>query len=129
MILWMMFWNMKYLSLLLLLCCACCKVAIQAFVQEDRQKIQKKTCKSLTQHRQLDRRHRIAKNLQHFTTFTDGHNHRHGYRRHHQRMAHIPIRAIVRLRLSDCLVGRHNYRRNHQRIWKIQCACALTHSY
>jgi hypothetical protein len=33
------------------------------------------------------------------------------------------------LRLSDCLVGRHNYRRNHQRIWKIQCACALTHSY
>jgi len=88
---------MKYLSLLLLLCCACCKVAIQAFVQEDRQKIQKKTCKSLTQHRQLDRRQRIAKKLQHFTTFTDGHNHRHGYRRHHQRMAHIPMRAIVRL--------------------------------
>jgi len=34
-ILWMIFWNMKYLFynfLLLLLCCACCKFAIQAFV-------------------------------------------------------------------------------------------------
>jgi len=34
-ILWMIFWNMKYLfynCLLLLLCCACCKFAIQVFV-------------------------------------------------------------------------------------------------
>jgi hypothetical protein len=36
----MIFWNMKYLFYncqLLLLCCACYKFAIQAFVQEDRQ--------------------------------------------------------------------------------------------
>jgi len=39
-ILWMIFWNMKYFfynCLLLLLCCACCKLAIQIFVEEDRQ--------------------------------------------------------------------------------------------
>ena len=37
------FWNMKYLFFfncqLLLLCCVCCKFAIQDFVQEDRKKI------------------------------------------------------------------------------------------
>jgi hypothetical protein len=36
----MIFWNMKYLFYncqLLLLCCVCCKFAIQAFMQEDRQ--------------------------------------------------------------------------------------------
>jgi len=41
-ILWMIFWNIKYFlynCLLLLLCCACCKFAIQAFVQR---------CKRLT---------------------------------------------------------------------------------
>jgi len=38
-------------------------------------------------------------------------------------------RTFQCVRLSDCLVGRHNYRWNHQRMWKIQCACALTHSY
>jgi hypothetical protein len=44
-ILRMIFWNMKYLLFfncqLLLLRCACCKFAIQDFVQEDRQKLQK----------------------------------------------------------------------------------------
>ena len=48
-ILWMIFWNMKYFSyncLLLLLCCGCCKFAIQAFVQEDRQAIQTKHAKA-----------------------------------------------------------------------------------
>jgi hypothetical protein len=40
------FWNMKYLFFfncqLLLLCCVCCKFAIQDFVQEDRQKCREK---------------------------------------------------------------------------------------
>jgi hypothetical protein len=50
-ILRMLFWNMKYLFYncqLLLLCCACCKFAIQAFVQEDRHTIQTALAKRLT---------------------------------------------------------------------------------
>jgi hypothetical protein len=57
-ILWMIFWNMKYFfynCLLLILCCACCKLAIQTFVQEDRQAVQSKH----------------AKKLQHFATIID----------------------------------------------------------
>ena len=62
-ILWMIFWNMKYFfynCLLLLLCCACCKLAIQTFVQEDKQAIQSKYAKTITafchNHRQQYRR-------------------------------------------------------------------------
>ena len=53
----MIFWNMKYLfynCLLLLLCCACCKFAIQAFVQEDRQEIQTKLAKAWQFYRRID---------------------------------------------------------------------------
>ena len=54
-ILWMIFWNMKYLfynCLLLLLCCACCKFAIQVFVQR------------------INRQYK--QNLQNIGSFTDG---------------------------------------------------------
>jgi len=50
-ILRMIFWNMKYLFYncqLLLLCCVCCKFAIQAFVQEDRQAYKIELAKRLT---------------------------------------------------------------------------------
>jgi len=49
-ILSMIFCNMKYLFYnyqLLLLCCACCKFAMQAFVQEDRHAIQPALAKKL----------------------------------------------------------------------------------
>ena len=48
-ILWMIFWNMKYFFynyLLLLSCCACYKFAIQAFMQEDIHAIQTKHAKA-----------------------------------------------------------------------------------
>jgi hypothetical protein len=55
----MIFWNMKYLFYncqLLLLCCACCKFAIQAFVQEDRHAYKQNLQKDWQFYRQIDRR-------------------------------------------------------------------------
>jgi hypothetical protein len=53
------FWNMKYLFFfncqLLLLCCVCCKFAIQDFVQEDRQKYMEKLHKYWQFHRRVHR--------------------------------------------------------------------------
>jgi hypothetical protein len=76
-ILWMIFWNMKYLfynCLLLLLCCACCKFAIQAFVQrinrqykQNLQKIDSFTDGFLP----VDIVLRVAKQLRHFATLSD----------------------------------------------------------
>ena len=55
----MIFWNMKYLFYncqLLLLCCVCCKFAIQAFVQEDRQAYKQNLQKDWQFYRWIDRR-------------------------------------------------------------------------
>ena len=55
----MLFWNMKYLFYncqLLLLCCACCKFAIQAFVHEDRHAIQPALAKNCQFYQRVYRR-------------------------------------------------------------------------
>jgi hypothetical protein len=94
---------MKYLFFfncqLLLLCCVCCKFAIQDFVQEDRQKYMEEVQKYWRFHRRV---HRRTGTCRYFTeswkTFTElCHNHR--------RFTHIPKRMYVR-----GVVGRHVYR-------------------
>ena len=121
-ILWMIFWNMKYLFynfLLLLLCCACCKFAIQPFMQEDRQAIQTKLAKDWQMdcypslfYRELQKHYGILpqsptaiptecyssvfyQELQ--NNYGPCHIHRRIYRRIHRRMMHIPTRTTVRL--------------------------------
>jgi hypothetical protein len=84
MLLSMIFCNMKYLFYncqLLLLCCACCKFAIQVFVQEDRHTINKKIA-SFTDgytdgHILVGISQRVAKKLRHFATITDGYTNGH----------------------------------------------------
>ena len=128
-ILRMIFWNMKYLFYncqLLLLCCVCCKFAIQAFVQEDRQAYKIELAKRLTVlpmdrpttwnpsvfYRELQKNYRI---FPHSPTaiptdcypsvfyrelqkhYSPCHNHRWIYRCIHRQMTHIPKRTTVRL--------------------------------
>jgi len=119
-ILWMIFWNMKYLFynfLLLLLCCACCKFAIQPFMQEDRQAIQTKLAKDWQTdcypslfYRELQKHYGIFpqsptaiptecyssvfyQELQ--KNYGPCHIHRRIYRRIHRRMMHIPTRKTA----------------------------------
>jgi hypothetical protein len=81
-ILWMIFWNIKYFlynCLLLLLCCACCKFAIQAFVQridrqykQNLQKIDSFTDGNTDGLLPVGIVPRVAEKLRHFATLTDG---------------------------------------------------------
>jgi len=127
-ILRMIFWNMKYLFYncqLLLLCCVCCKFAIQAFVQEDRHAIQTALAKRLPQlptavypsvfHRELQKITAFCHNYWRVYQQTC-HNYRRIYRRVHWRMTHIPKRTPVRsyrwMRQNQCTRAlAHNFKR------------------
>ena len=85
-ILWIIFWNMKYLfynCLLLLLCCACCKFAIQTFMQridmqykQNLQKIDSFTDDNTDGLLLVGIVPRVAKKLRYFATLIDGYTDR-----------------------------------------------------
>ena len=104
---------MKYLFLFngqpLLLCCVCCKIAIQDFVTG----LHKKNKKNLRFHRRVHQRTITRRYFtESYKTFTRlCHNHR----RHHQRT--IPVG--ISQRVAKTFTGLcHNHRRVHRRIFR-----------